>query len=152
MRLPRRLQRLAMTLSRYAKQEFILVENWLRIWYNTEKEPTKIRANATVVTSDEKEFINLYIKNGDKYELVTDFVLLDGTRVRLLENFDSTAEYTAIKYVVNGEIRTAYVKTKFVQVDGISFEIIIAILLGVLCILFTLILIVVIKKNKKLLK
>ncbi len=120
--------------------------------YNTDKEPKKIKANATIFTSDEKEFINLYIKNGDKYELVSDFVLLDGTRVRLVDNFDSSAEYTEIKYVANGEVQKAFVKTKFIQVDGISFEIIIAILLGVLCVLFTLILIVVIKKNKKVLR
>ncbi len=117
--------------------------------YNAEKEPTKIKANATILTSDEREFVNLYVKSGDNYVLVTDFVLLDGTRVRLTKNFDKSAEYTEVKYVDNGQVKTAYVKTKFIQVDGISFEIIIAILLAVLCVLFSLILIVVIKKNKK---
>ena len=101
------------------------------------------------MTSDEREFVNLYVKSGDNYVLVTDFVLLDGTRVRLTKNFDKSAEYTEVKYVDNGQVKTAFVKTKFVQVDGISFEIIIAILLAVLCVLFSLILIVVIKKNKK---
>ena len=117
--------------------------------YNSEKDPTKIKPNATIQTSDEREFVNLYLKSGDNYILITDFVLLDGTRVRLTQNFDKTAEYTEIKYVDDDEIKYAYVKTKFIQVDGISFEIVIAILLAVLCVLFTLILVAVIKKNKK---
>ena len=117
--------------------------------YNSEKDPTKIKANATIQTSDEREFVNLYLKSGDNYVLITDFVLLDGTRVRLTENFDKSAEYTQIKYVDNDEVKYAYVKTKFVEVDGISFEIIIAILLAVLCVLFSLILVAVIKNNKK---
>lgn len=117
--------------------------------YNTEKEPTKIKANATIVTSDEKDFVNLYTKQGDNYVLVRDFVLLNSTRVRLTSNYDKSAEYTEIKYVDNGTVKTAYVKTKFIQVDGISFEIIIAILLAVVCVILTLILVVVIRKNKK---
>ncbi len=117
--------------------------------YNTEKEPKAIKANATIQTIDERAFVNLYRKNGNSYELITDFVLLDGTRVRLVENFDKSSEYTEVKYVVNGKVQSAYVKTKFIQVDGISFEIIIAILLAVLCVLFTLILIAIIRKNKK---
>lgn len=117
--------------------------------YNAEKEPTKIKPNATIQTSDEKDFVNLYTKQGNSYVLVRDYVLLNQTRVRLTSNYDKTAEYTEVKYVDNGVVKTAYVKTKFVQVDGISFEIIIAILLAIACVILTLILIVVIKKNKK---
>ena len=120
--------------------------------YNAEKQPTKIKANATVLTSDEKAFVNLYTRMGDEYVLIKDFVLLDGTRVRLVHNFNKTAEYTEVKYVEDGVVKTAFVKTKFVQVDGISFEIIIAILLTVLCVLFSLILYVVVRKNKKAMK
>lgn len=117
--------------------------------YNTEKEPTKIKANATINTSDEKDFVNLYTKSGDTYVLVRDFVLLNSTRVRLVSNYDKSAEYTEVKYVDHGVVKTAFVKTKFVQVDGISFEIIIAILLAVVCVILTLILVVVMRKNKK---
>ena len=117
--------------------------------YNSEKNPTKIKANATIITNNEREFVNLYLKSGDSYVLITDFVLLDETRIRLAQNYDKTSEYTEIKYVDNGEIKYAYVQTKYIQVDGISFEIVIAILLAILCVLFSLILIAVVKKNKK---
>ena len=117
--------------------------------YIADKEPTKIKPNATIQTSDEKDFVNIYVKSGDNYILDKSFVLTNNTRVRLINNFDKTAEYTEIKYVEGDQVKTAFVKTKYIQVDGISFEVVIAILLAVLCVLFTLTLIAVMRKNKK---
>ncbi len=117
--------------------------------FNTTKDPQTIKANATIKITSELAFVNLYTKVGDKYQLLTTQVLLDGTRIRLVNNYDKQAQYTEIKYIDNqGQVSTAYVETKFIILDGITFEIVIAILLVVVSVVLGLILIVVIKKSK----
>ena len=119
------------------------------VTFNTTKDAQAIKPNATIKITSELEFVNLYTKVGDKYKLITTQVLLDGTRVRLVKNYDKQAKYCEIKYIDNeGQVATAYVETKYIVLDGITFEIVIAILLIVVSVVLGLILIVVIKKSK----
>ncbi len=119
------------------------------VTFNTTKDAQAIKPNATIKITSELEFVNLYTKVGDKYKLITTQVLLDGTRVRLVKNYDKQAKYCEIKYIDNeGQVATAYVETKYIALDGITFEIVIAILLIVVSVVLGLILIVVIKKSK----
>lgn len=116
------------------------------ITYNTQKDSKTIKANATIKITDERDFVNLYTKDGT---LITTQVLMDGTRVRLVNNYNKNASLTEIKYIDNdGNVKTAFVKTKYIAMDGITFEIVIAIIMVVVCIILGLILFVIIKKSK----
>lgn len=100
-----------------------------------------IKMNATIQSTDELELIPVY--NNDDEQI--DTISLN-TRVRV-EHFDKKINKTYITYVVDNEIKTGYVETKYISIDGLKIEIIIAIVMTIIALIIGIILIYNKKKN-----
>ena len=100
-----------------------------------------IKMNATRHSTDELELIPVYNDNDEQIDTI-----LVNTRVRV-EHFDKKINKTYITYVVDNEIKTGYVDTKYISIDGLKIEIIIAIVMTIIALVIAIILIYNKKKN-----
>lgn len=84
---------------------------------------------------------NAIIKNDNTivYELVdnqyvqTPKTLAKGTKIRILDGYDTKKEYTFVSFVENDVIVSYYVKTADIEVHGINYSLIVAIMTLITC-------------------
>lgn len=115
--------------------------------YNQNATSEFIRSNAAVNITDGSAMAAIY---SDSTGNTAIFSLQHSTRIKVVGNIDKTKEFTLIEYLDDTDnVAQGYIKTKYIEMDGIKIEIIIAIALAVAAVLLAIILIVVSKKNNK---
>lgn len=100
---------------------------------STVKSPAKkLVANAKVKNDNSKIYTYDYAE--DKYNPVTDIVLNKGTDVRILDGYDKNKTYTFISFVnQDNEIVSYYIETTNLEVSGVSYTVIVAIIILISC-------------------
>lgn len=112
---------------------------------NYVEETDGLKTNATIKTTNNSPKTNIYNENGDKIGEIN-----NETRI-YVKNYDSTKNRTLINYVDDDNddiVISAYVDTKYIEKDGISVELIIAISLAFVCGIATIILLATNRKNR----
>ena len=139
-------------LGYYGKTEgFVLANNVSLSGY----EPTAIHPayNATIIKFGGLDYAEIYRKDDDgKIVPWVDIPTLPaGTRVEVIGAFDSTSEYTLIKFFnseLNGSL-TCYVRTEHIDYDGVNIVLLIAILVAIITAILIIVIIVRVMRQKK---
>ena len=96
----------------------------------------------TSITSPEKSLDdNAKIKNDNTivYDLVgeeyvaTDIILSKNEKIRILDGYDTSKEFTYISFIKDENIVSYYVKTENIEVVGINYTIIVAVMTLITC-------------------
>ncbi|MDR0850320.1 MAG: hypothetical protein LBN07_02415 [Christensenellaceae bacterium] len=114
--------------------------------YNKDATAEFIRSNAAVNITDGSAIAAIYDAAGG----TVIYSLQHGTRIKVVGNIDRNQEYTLIEYLDQTDnVAQGYIKTKYIEMDGIKTEIIIAIILAIAAAILAVVLIAVSKKNNK---
>ncbi len=106
-----------------------------------------IKTNAEVSIKDDSESISVYLLVNDEY-VDSGLKLINGTKIRL-NDFDKTKSHNSITYTTtDGSVIDGYILTKYIRKDGVSIEIIIAIVLIAICGVLAIIFLTTSKKNR----
>ena len=100
-----------------------------------------VKMNATIQAASSIEEIVVYNEEDKEIDKIK-----VNTRVHV-DHFDKELNKTKITYVVDDEVRTGYVETKYISIDGLKIEIIVAIVMSIIAIVIAIILIYNKKKN-----
>ena len=104
-----------------------------------------LKTNATIKTTNSSPTTDIYNEEGNKIGEIK-----NQTRI-YVKSYDSTKNKTLINYVDEDNddiVISAYVDTKYIEKDGISIELIIAISLAFICGIATIILLATNRKNR----
>ena len=94
-----------------------------------------VKMNATIQAASSIEEIVVYNEEDKEIDKIK-----VNTRVHV-DHFDKELNKTKITYVVDDEVRTGYVETKYISIDGLKIEIIVAIVMSIIAIVIAIILI-----------
>lgn len=96
---------------------------------NTISSPTKALDDNATIKTDNAVVYELV----DQQYIATQKTLAKDTKIRVLDGYDSSKEYTHISFAENDTIVLYYVKTADVQVYGVNYSLIVAIMTLITC-------------------
>jgi len=93
---------------------------------DSSRTPIEVYLDTNAITKAES---SLYLLNGSQFILIDNIYLPAQTRIKLLNGFNETSQYTKASISLNGEVFTYYVPTANIDPDGNSTRTIVALML-----------------------
>lgn len=93
---------------------------------DSSRTPLEVYLDTNAITTAES---SLYLLSGSQFVLIDNIYLPAQTRIKLLNGFNETSQYTKASISLNGEVFTYYVPTANIDPDGISTRTIVALML-----------------------